>query len=100
MRVATTASASKIAGFPWQQTIYLSDSGSTTVGATTASDREMTNLVFAGGSAPDATQSLGFLITLPGATPFSYLNNQSQGDVQIFCNGAQVADLTITKVSA
>lgn len=94
--VATSASASKVAGFPWQQTIYL-NSGAV---ATTASDREMTQLLFTGGASAQVTQTLGFYLTLPGDTPFSYLNNQSSGDVQIFCNGAQVADLTITKVSA
>jgi hypothetical protein len=94
--VATSASASKVTGFPWAQTIYL-NSGAV---ATTASDREKTNLLFTGAGSAQVAQTLGFHITLPGATPFSYLDNQSSGDVQIFCNGAEVADLTIVKVSA
>jgi hypothetical protein len=94
--VATSASASKVAGFPWAQTIYL-NSGAV---ATTSSDKEKTNLLFTGAGSAQVAQTLGFYVTLPGATPFSYLNNQTQGSVKIYCNDAEVADLTLVKVSA
>jgi hypothetical protein len=98
--VATTASASKVAGMPWRQTIYLNDGAV----ATTASEAEETDLVFVGGSGAESQEDLGYYLTLPGATAWSYLNNQTSNDVHIYCNfGAgdeQVARLTITKVTS
>lgn len=98
--LATSASASKVTGFPWAQTAYLND-GSV---ATTASDREKTEVVFTGGSTAEAQEDLGYYVTLPGATAWSYLNNLTSNDVSFYCNwGAgdqKVARITVTKVSA
>jgi hypothetical protein len=98
--LATSASASKVAGFPWAQTAYIND-GSV---ATTASDREKTNVVFTGGASAQAVETVGYSLTLPGATPWSYLNNLTSNDVHIFCNygsgDQEVAKITVTKVSA
>lgn len=94
--LATSNKASKVAGVPWAQTAYLSD-GSV---ATTASDQELTQLVFTGGSSAQAKEALGFYMTLPGATVFGYLNNQTSNDVGIICGGSQVARLTVTHTAA
>lgn len=98
--VDTSASASKVTGFPWAQVIYLNDGAI----ATTSSDREKTDLVFTGGSSAESQEDLGYYITLPGNTIFGYLNNQTSNDINIYCNwGAgdqEVAKFTITKTTA
>jgi len=91
----TSASASKVPGYPYAQTAHLND-GSV---ASTSSKREKTNLQFTGGDSAQSQETLGFYFKLPG-TPFTYLNNQSSRDVVIDCGGNQVFDLVITKTSA
>lgn len=93
---ATSTSASKISGYPWAQTAYLADSGTGAAPATSSSDQEVTKLVFA---QDEVNQKIGFLFTLPGNTPWSYLNNQSSRNVDIDCGGKTVGTVVVTKVS-
>jgi hypothetical protein len=94
--IATSSTKSKVPGFPWAQTAYL-QSGAV---ATTASDQEVTQIVFTGGSGAIATQQLGYYFTLPGQTAFNYLNNQTSKDVNIYCDGNQkVGRITIQKIA-
>lgn len=94
--VATSSSASKIAGFPWSQTIYLK-SGAV---ATTSDVKEKTELIWAQDA---ARQTLGVYATLPGATAFGYMNNQTSKDINIYCESQGsdkiVGTLTVTKVA-
>lgn len=94
--VLTNAVKSKISGVPWQQDIHLNDGSA----GSASTDAEETYLAFNGGSSAEQQEDLGYFFTLPGATPWSYLNNQSAGDVKIYCDGAQVARITVQKVSA
>jgi len=94
--LATSASASKVPGFSWQQTAYISDSGSSNTGATTSSPSERSDIVFA---QDETTQYVGYYLTLPGATAFGYLNNKSSVDVKFVADGNTVATLTITKTT-
>jgi len=91
--LATSASASKVSGFPWAQTAYLND-GSV---ATTSSPKERVDLVFA---QDESQEDLGYYLTLPGTTVFGYLNNQTSNDVSFICDGKEVGVLTITKTTA
>ena len=95
--VATSTAASQVAGVPWQQTIYLADSGNSNTAATTSSPAERTSLTFA---QDEKTQYLGYYATLPGATVFGYLNNQTSENINFLCNNNQVGQLTITKTTA
>lgn len=90
--VATSTSASKIKGLSWAQTAYLQDNA----GASTTSDQEITKLTFA---QDEVNQKLGFLFTLPGNTPFGYLNNQSSNNVVISCGDQTVGTIVVTKVA-
>jgi hypothetical protein len=95
--LATSAAPSKVPGFPWQQTAYIADSGTTNTPATTSSAKERTDLIFA---QDETLQYLGFHLTLPGATTFGYLNNQTSIPVEIVCDGATQGTLVVTKVAA
>ena len=87
--LATSTIASKISGYKWAQTAYLND-GSV---ATTTSDQEATQLVYA---QDVAKRSLGFYMTLPGSD-FAKRNNQTSSDVKIVCDDSQEFRFTITK---
>ncbi|MFA5652333.1 MAG: hypothetical protein WC933_03130 [Candidatus Paceibacterota bacterium] len=93
--VALSAGASKVDGIPsgFKQTAYLQSAAI----ATTSSPSEKTKYTFA----QDTTsQTLGFYITLPGATNVNYLNVQDSVDNVIVCGDKTVAKLTITKLAA
>lgn len=91
--LATTTAQSKVSGYTWAQTAYLND-GSV---ATTSSNSEKTILTFPRGT---AQRTLGFYYTLPGATAFGYLNNQTSKTVDIECGGQKVYQFVITKLAA
>lgn len=82
--IATTASSSKVNGYPWAQTAYLND-GSV---ATTSSNQEATTVAFAEGT---AIRLVGYYFTLPG-TAFATLNNQTQNDISLYCGAGLGAD--------
>lgn len=95
--VATSTTASQVPGYAWQQNVNLKDEGTTNSGAVTTDPKEKASLVFA---QDEATQYLGYNVTLPGATVFGYLNNQTSKDVKFVCDGKTVGTLTITKTTA
>lgn len=94
--LATSASASKVPGFSWQQTAYLADKGTTNAGAATTDTKERIDLVFA---QDEASQYVGYYLTLPGATAWSYLNNQTSVDIDFVADGSTVATMTVTKTT-
>jgi hypothetical protein len=94
--VATSATKSLVSGVPWQQTIYLADKGTTNSAAATTDAKEQTSFDLAQGK---SSGYLGYYVTLPGATVFGYLDNQTSNDVRFYCGNQQVGDLTITKVA-
>jgi hypothetical protein len=96
--LATSTQASVVPGYTWAQTAYLND-GSI---ATTSSNQEQSTIVFPGAGSAAADRSIGFYLTLPGATVFNYLTtaNSATVDVDIQCNGVNVGTLTVSKVAA
>jgi len=95
--LATSTTPSVVPGMTWQQTAYLADSGGTATAATTSSQKESIDLVFA---QDETEQYLGFYLTLPGSTVFGYLNNQTSSQVHIICDDEEVSTVTVVKVSS
>ena len=95
--LARGSAKSQVDGVAYQQTAYLNDGAV----ATTSSDREVTDLVFTGGSSAQAKETLGFYFTLPGDTVFNYLrSDQDPQNVDIVCGGQTQGIITIVKQTA
>jgi len=92
--VALNVQNSVIPGYSYQQSIYLND-GSI---ATTSSNPERTTWVFTGGASAQAQDTLGVYATLPGATTFNYLTQQTSKDIVFECGGQKVGTIRVTSV--
>jgi len=90
---ATDTTQSEVDGHTWRQTAYIQDNAV----ATTSSDQEETKLVFA---QDEASQDLGFYVTLPGDTVLNYLRaDQDPQDIRIVCDGETQGTITVVKQS-